>query len=225
MSGAAGTNEEEATYYQTIEEAFVEGRGDPLFLSNADWLLVRRWRRSGIPLRIVLRGIADALDAHAHSWGRHRKVASLAYCRDEVESAFERWQRALAMGEDAGLDVPGILEGLARQLDTAVGLGERGLHEARRVVEGLRERAAGSGGGAAGLDAWLAEAESRLLAAIVADAAPGIVRATEAAVEDDLAPYAGRMPARVLEQIREDAVKRRLLEGHGLPRLSLFHVS
>jgi len=90
---AAG-GEAEASYYQTIEEFFVARRGDPLFLSNKDWLLVRGWRQKGIPLRIVLRGIADALDSHAHSWGRRQKVASLGYCGSEVEVAFERWQRA-----------------------------------------------------------------------------------------------------------------------------------
>ena len=89
---------EEAAYYQSVEEFFVSRRGDPLFLSNADWLLIRKWRSAGIPLRIVLRGIADALDSHAHSWGRDRKVGSLAYCAAEVDAASERWQRALSMG-------------------------------------------------------------------------------------------------------------------------------
>ncbi len=55
-------------------------RGDPLFLSNADWNLVRKWRLAGLPLRVVLRGIRDALDAHAYGWSRDRKVGSLAYC-------------------------------------------------------------------------------------------------------------------------------------------------
>ena len=35
------------SYYQTIEEFFVSRRGDPLFLSNADWLLIRKWRSAG----------------------------------------------------------------------------------------------------------------------------------------------------------------------------------
>ena len=34
-------------------------RGDPLMLSNADWTLIHKWRLAGMPLRIVLRGIAD----------------------------------------------------------------------------------------------------------------------------------------------------------------------
>jgi hypothetical protein len=80
----------EAAYYQAVEEYFVSRRGDPLFLSNADWNLVRRWRLAGLPLRVVLRGIRDALDAHAHGWSRDRKVGSLSYCAREVDAARER---------------------------------------------------------------------------------------------------------------------------------------
>ena len=32
----------EAAYFQAVEEAFVERRGPPLFLSNPDWLLIRK---------------------------------------------------------------------------------------------------------------------------------------------------------------------------------------
>ena len=44
------------------------------------------------------------------------------------------------------------------------------------------------------------------------------------AVERALEPYRKRMPVRVLEQLRQESVMRRLLEAHGLPRLSLFHL-
>lgn len=84
---AAPAPDPEAAYYQDVEEFFVSRRGDPLFLSNPDWLLVRKWRIAGLPLRVVLRGIADALDSHAHSWSRERKVGSLAYCAAEVDAA------------------------------------------------------------------------------------------------------------------------------------------
>ena len=99
MSPAA---DPEAAYYQAVEEYFVSRRGDPLFLSNADWTLVRKWKTAGLPLRVVLRGIRDALDAHAHGWSRDRKVGSLSYCAREVDAARERWERALAIGHEEG---------------------------------------------------------------------------------------------------------------------------
>ena len=55
----------------------------------------------------------------------------------------------------------------------------------------------------------------------VASVTPGYVKAE---IERDLAPYRGRMPERVLDQIKGEAWARRLLGRHGIPRLSLFHL-
>jgi len=210
----------EAAYYQAVEEYFVSRRGDPLFLSNADWHLIRKWRQAGIPLRVVLRGIRDALDGHAHSWSRERKVGSLAYCEQEVEAARERWGRSLALGSEPGLDAAGALRGFARHLERAQGLGPRGREAAVAIAEELRGKAVEAG--LAEVEPWLAEREARLLRALRADAGPAALASLEARVDEALAPYRDRMPARVLEQIRRDSLARRLLEAHGIPRLSLF---
>ena len=49
-------------YFNRIEEHFGRRRGGPLVLSPKDWGLVEAWHDSGIPLRIVLRGINQAFD-------------------------------------------------------------------------------------------------------------------------------------------------------------------
>ena len=66
-------------------------------------------------------------------------------------------------------------------------------------------------------------AEKKLAARAGARPGRGGSARLEAEVEAELAPYRGRMPEQVLEQIRDEARARRLLEAHGLPRLSLFH--
>jgi hypothetical protein len=220
---AVAAPDPEAAYYQAVEEFFVSRRGDPLFLSNADWLLIRKWRQAGTPLRIVLRGIADALDAHAHSFSRDRKVGSLAYCAAEVEAARERWQRALAFGREEGTRVDEALAAFAEALAAARGLGAAGTAAARRLEEEIRRRADAPQDPAA-LESWLSAQEKDLVAALARDAGPGAVAEVEAIVDGELAPYRERMPARVLSQIRRDAVTRRLLEAHGLPRLSLLQL-
>jgi hypothetical protein len=212
----------EAAYYQAVEEYFVSRRGDPLFLSNADWHLVRKWRTTGLPLRVVLRGIRDALDAHAHGWSRDRPVRSLAYCTHEVEAARERWERALALGREDGHDALGTLRGFADDLERAEGLGPRGAEAAGRVARELRQRAEGEG--LAELSVWLGEREGELLEALRADDGATRVAAIEAEVDRSLEPYRERMPARVLDQLRQESLARRLLEAHGIPRLSLFHL-
>ena len=213
----------EAAYYQAIEEFFVSRRGDPLFLSNADWLLIKKWRGAGLPLRIVLRGIGDALDSHAHSWGRGRKVGSLAYCAAEVEAAAERWQRALSLGGEEQPDVATFLREYADALGSARGLGAVSAPVARGTAAALKDQAASADGGPR-LEEWLREKERMLVEALRSDMGPAAVSAVEAEVDADLAPYGARMPPRVLSQIRGQSIARRILELHGLGRLSLFHL-
>ena len=156
----------EADYYQTVEEYFVSRRGDPLFLSNAEWNLVRKWRLAGLPLRVVLRGVRDALDAHAHGWNRERKVRSLAYCTAEVEAAGERWRRALATGAEPGLDAASALRGFARDLLHGRDLGPRARKLVSTLSRELEEKAASS------LDEvtpLLVEREARLVEALAKD--------------------------------------------------------
>jgi hypothetical protein len=212
----------ESAYYQAVEEYFVSRRGDPLFLSNADWNLVRRWRLAGLPLRVVLRGIRDALDAHAVGWSRDRKVGSLAYCAREVDAARERWERALALGREEGLDVEGTLLGFARDLEQGARLGPRARAVAAELARELRERA--ESGRLGEVSAWLAGRESALLDAIAADEGRERTSAVEAEVDRELEAWRARMPPRVVAQLRAEKIARRRLEGHGLPRLSLFHL-
>jgi hypothetical protein len=228
VDAAAGVPE--AAYYQAVEEFFVSRRGDPLFLSNADWLLIRDWRTAGIPLRIVLRGIRDALDAHSLSWSRHKKVYSLAYCKSEVEAARERWERALAVGAEEGADAPAFLAGLAAALRGALALGPRSRALAEGIAARLDERARAPIA-PRDVEPWLAAQEAELLRQLQAEHAGSArdgeqerepLRTIEASVDAELRPYAQRMPAKVLEQVRASAIARRLLEAHGLPRLSLF---
>jgi len=212
----------EAEYYQTVEEYFVSRRGDPLFLSNADWNLVRKWRLAGLPLRIVLRGIRDALDGHAHGWSRDRKVKSLAYCAREVDAARERWESALALGREEGLDVAAALRGFASDLERARDLGPRARSVANDLARELRERAPANR-----LDevsAWLTEQEARLLEAMAAEEEGERRVALEAEVDRGLERWRARMPPRVVDELRREQLARRRLEAHGLPRLSLFHL-
>lgn len=211
----------DAAYYQAVEEFFVSRRGDPLFLSSADWMLVHKWRTQALPLRVVLRGIGDALDGHAHSWGRHRRVGSLRYCAAEVEAARDRWERALALGAEPGNDWAEVLRGFAAALDAAAGLGPAAQRVARPLAAALREQSLAPPERARDLEPWLAAREAELLAVLGADLGAEALARVEAEVEAKLAVYQGRMPERVLAQVRADGIARRLLAGHGLPRLSI----
>ncbi len=212
----------EAAYFQGVEEFFVSRRGDPLMLSNADWLLVRRWRAEGTPLRIVLRGIADALDSHAHSWSRSRKVGSLRYCVAEVDRARERWERALSLGSQTECDLGRSLQALASTL-AAARLGPTSGVVAARLAGEIRALAAPSPR-PRDVEPKLQAAEAELLDAIL-DETPDVDRDVRTQVDAALAAYRSRLPAKVFDSLREQSRRRELLARHGLPRLSLFESS
>ena len=216
---ARGQPDPEAAYDQAVEEFFVSRRGDPLFLSHADWHRVSKWRRAGIPLRIVLRGIGDALDSHALSWSRRRKVGSLAYCAAEVEAAWERWQRAVAFSADEGVGTSAFLHSLCDALDALAGRGGNASTLARDTAEEIRDRA---GTDPLQLEGWLRSKEAEMVAALESAMGRKAVAAIEAAVRADLAPYRKRMPDKVAARIEAESLARRVLEAHGLPRFGLF---
>jgi hypothetical protein len=139
-----------------------------------------------------------------------------------VDAARERWERALALGRDDGLDAAVALRGFAADLEGATGLPPRARAVAGEIAREMRERAAG--GRLEEVTAWLAEREARLLEAIGAEEGEERRVALEAEVDAGLERWRGRMPPRVVEQLRREQVTRRRLEAHGLPRLSLFHL-
>lgn len=210
----------DAEYFQAIEEHFVSRRGDPLFLSNADWVMIRGWREAGFPLRVVLRGISDAMDSHDVSWSRQRKVGSLRYCAPEVEAAAARWRKALAGGHEE-TQLGGVLLRLAAALAASESLGPRARAVANRLVPELHDRAQTDAPGDS-LEAWLRACESELLAAIAEDAPVDENRTLEEEVDRDLAAYRERLPPKVLAQVRDESLARRRLEAHGLVRMSLW---
>ncbi|QUV90453.1 hypothetical protein [Chloracidobacterium aggregatum] len=85
------------SYFSEIEAAFTAHRGKPYHMSPLDWALVESWQKAGIPLPVVLRGIAQACEAHARKMsrqpkGRPRPVRSLGYCQSFVEDAFTAYR-------------------------------------------------------------------------------------------------------------------------------------
>ncbi len=66
--------------------------------------------------------------------------------------------------------------------------------------------------------------EERLFAALfTAIPEPELVALREQAARE-LAPYRGKMQAVQIKQVQQQFLQKRLLESHGLPRLSLFYM-
>lgn len=79
-------------YFTEIEEEFVRRRGKPLFISPMDWALIETWKTAGIPLHLVLRAINEAFDAYDARVRKYRKVNSIFYCEQTVETMFAEYR-------------------------------------------------------------------------------------------------------------------------------------
>lgn len=93
-------------YFTEVEEEFVRRRGKQMLISPMDWALVESWKSAGIPLHIVLRAINEAFDAYDARAQKHRKVNSIFYCQQAVESAFADYRLSQVGGDATPSETP-----------------------------------------------------------------------------------------------------------------------
>jgi hypothetical protein len=222
-------------YFTEIEEHFQRRRGSLLLLSTIDWALIETWREAGIPLAAVLKGIDTAFDKYdaRKNKSRVRRVNGLAYCAQEVVSAFENMQEA-AVG--AGSDRPNSagqgfeqeriaahLAAAAQQLRTAPQAGSLG--EIAERLGALATGALNAPPPLEELEQTLTVLEEKLFAIILTTVPDAELLALRQQAAGELAPYRSRMPALQIRQVEQQFLHKRLLEKFNLPRLSLFYMS
>ena len=216
--------DEEITYFRDIERAFVERRGDPLFISNADWFFLARLWKKRIPLRVVLRGITDAFDAHAFSFARKQKIRSLAYCQDQITAAVDRYRRALQVegpsprGLSAAIETFGANlggSGVPAAMDNALAKARLALRDVATAVEEDKSFDA---------EKAFTKIEDNLVKAASAALAASDLLALEEATRTATAAYKSRMPATVYETLIGESVRRKILQHFGLPRILLAEI-
>ena len=157
-----------------------------------------------MPLRVVLRGIADALDGHAHLRAATARSAASPTAR-------RRWRRRASAGRRrwpwrrgrSGLDLPAVLRGLRARPRAARSASGRAASKAAEAAAAAATRTGGTGAGSrtssAGSRAGGARASRR---SATTRTLPTRLEPRRPRSRRTLAPYRERMPARVLEQIR-----------------------
>lgn len=216
--------EPEVAYFRDIERAFVERRGDPLFISNADWVFLAKLWKKGVPKRVVLRGLTDAFDAHKHSFSRKQKIRSLKFCEDQIAAAVDRYRRALQAEGPSRRALRGALEALAERvaaLQAPPAMAEA-IGEARRSL--LEIAAATAADKTFAADQALSGVEDRLVAAASMELGESVLAGIEQASRDATAAYKSRMPANVYETLIGESVRRKILQRFGLPRFLLAEI-
>jgi hypothetical protein len=241
-------------YFTEIEGEFVKRRGSHMLVSPLDWTLIETWKKRGIPLHIVLRGINSSFDGYNQRLNRGRKVNSLFFCQQEVEALFQEYveSRVGAANSDGNGNGNGNGNGAAQNGNGAAQFAPA------TIIEFLKAQCE---------EVWRMEAKqidpifretlnrvSERLSQIIEDLeTSGVVSPEllemdlmmiEEVIIDGLKEHAGEeklkqlrkeageklrrykqsMEREVYEQTLDNFVAQRLREIHEVPRLSLFYL-
>lgn len=212
-------------YFTEVEEHFQRARGTGLFLlSPLDWALIEAWKNAGIPLEAVLRGVDQAFEKWRARPARARihMVNSLAYCAQAIAAEAQAMADGVPAKQSASTppfsleDVREFVQrnaGLLRQAghdDLAASLDSLDLDALHGDLEQLEQR--------------LTAIEEKMIARLRAAASDGALFEARRSFDRELKPYRGKMTASQLAMLEKQFLERKLLEGSGLPRLSLFYL-
>ena len=241
-------------YFTEIEEEFVRRRGKPMFISPLDWALVESWKNAGIPLHIVLRAINEAFDAVDVRKLRFRKVNSIFYCEQAVETTFAEYRlsqvgSAPTVGPDpvpspqiatatptSAFSKETLLEFInssLRDLDTALTRAhEKESQEVLQAMERAQSRLHEIAREIAGARQVSDEALEQDFDAIdrmllkAASLSLGEQRIADLRLEAEaqLKVYKKKIDEKIYAKTVENFINRRLREIHLIPRLSLFYI-
>ena len=240
-------------YFTEIEEYFWRKRGAQILVSPLDWAILESWQKAQIPVDVVLKGIDAAFESYSRSrrGTGGRPLKSLAYCVDAVlDAAIEAQEAAAGRGPEASTgarqktaeqpfsreELAAYLERNAARMREAANLAARTQHAggkalALRIAEAatqLEECRAGLGADSRidleDLERRLTVLEDGLYAALQAETEQAKVLEIRREMDRQLAPYRRKMTAEQLALLEQQYMRRRLLEAHGLPRLSLFYL-
>jgi hypothetical protein len=221
-----------------------------MLVSPLDWTLIETWKRRGIPLHIVLRGINTSFNGFDQRPSRGRKINSLFFCQQEVEAHYQEYVES-RVGADQGVENGASQNGNGDSQFTPAAVSDF-LWGRRETLQALRANSS---------DALLVETFSRTserLSQIIEDLERDLEQCAGASLEsletdlimieevildglrehtgperlkqirkegnDRLRNYRQGMEHEVYEQTINTYVAQRLRELYQVPRLSLFYL-
>ncbi len=217
-------------YFTEIEEHFQRARGTGLFLlSPLDWALIEIWKNSGVPLEAALRGINAAFEKWRAKKSRAQLVNSIAYCAQAVMAETQRMadagtgqpERAAERAPFSPAEVRGYLSANAAQLRSAAG---GAFSEIAASLERLADEVGESAPDLEKLEQNLTVLEEKLVAVGRARQTEREALRARQELESQLRPYRGKMTAPQIAMLEKQFLERSVLEGMGVPRLSLFYL-
>jgi hypothetical protein len=240
-------------YFTEVEDEFVRRRGKPMFISPMDWALIESWKNAGIPLHIVLRAINESFDAYEAKGRKYRKVNSIFYCEQTVETLFAEYRlsqvgapatesaqnkksKKAQASHDSAFSNETIIDFLKRSNQELQAAEKFSLENERDEIGEAIKRARHR------LDEIIQEVEQaahlndealehdldgidRLLLKAISNSMNERERlAIDSEAQSQLGAYKKKMDKKIYERTVENFISRRLREINRLPRLSLFYI-
>lgn len=231
-------------YFTEIEEYFWKKRGAHLLVSPLDWAIMETWQKAGVPLEAALKGIDRAFESYARSRrGGGKPLKSLAYCTDAVLEAAEEAQEAAAGRAPAGKkaaaepfsraelrkyferNVAMLQQAAQKQKETAPALAERLEEVAHSLTQSVTLLDTPAALDLEDIERRLTVLEERAEASLLSHASEELLLRIRREMDAQLAQYRRKMKAEQIALVEKQYVRKRLLEEHGVPRLSLFYCS
>jgi hypothetical protein len=229
-----------AEYCREIETYLCQKNdGHLIRIAGPSFDLVCGWAAQGIPLPVAYRGIDRTFERYYRKAQRRRPVR-VEFCEADILDAFDEWRRAVGIAETAGgADVkigsssphetlPVHLTRTAERLTSLQAQHRFGaalagaLDGALVEIDALRASARNLRGAVRGaaLDR-LRALDAELIAAARVEADAQMLRTLTREAEQELSPFAGRMPLDAHSRAVEAARDRLLREHLGLPTIAL----
>lgn len=231
-------------YFTEIENYFWQKRGAHLLVSPLDWAIMEAWQKAGVPLEAVLKGIDRAFESYQRSRrGAGKPLKSLAYCTDAVLEAAEEQLEAAAgsapKSKKADAREPFSREELrayfaknSQQLHRAINelsidkeALSKGLNGIAKAFDGTTAIVDSPGNlDLEDLERRLTVLDDKLHALLASQTNEETLLKIRREMDAQLAAYRRKMKAEQLALVERQYVQKRLLEEHGLPRLSLYYL-
>jgi hypothetical protein len=216
-------------YFTEIEEHFQRARGTGLFLlSPLDWALIESWKNAGVPLEAVLRGVDSAFEKWRGRKSKTQKVNSLAFCAQAVLTEAQQMAGATPGPADGSAASPYTPDELRAYLcGNAEALRKTGNASYAAVAEALDRLSDSMDEYARDLERLeqrLSVLEEKMVATARAAQTDEELLKARQELDTELRPYRSKMSAGQLALLEKQYLERRLLDGHKLPRLSLFYL-
>jgi hypothetical protein len=205
-------------YFTEIEQFYQSKRESFTLLSPLDWVLIESWQEQGIPLEIVLKGIERAFSR------AKRDVNSLAYCLRAVSEVLKEEKEVRIskpeLPEVSSEETQRYLDNLAEKTEAVAATYPEFAAKIRTLAESVRTVDNSSFRDA---EQTLTALEERLISILKVAADETALVELQRNVDADLKPFRSTMTTEQLVMLEQQLWRRKLMEKHNLPRLSLFY--